>query len=67
MATVKEVSAWLHCIPGRKKAVILVSDGIEYDPRKIVLEARPSGRNWPHEREHLRGRYAWPWRGTDNR
>jgi hypothetical protein len=43
MATVKEVSAWLDRIPGRKKAVILVSDGIEYDPRKIVLEARPSG------------------------
>ena len=43
MATVENVAAWLDRITGRKKAVILVSDGVEYDPRKIVLATRPSG------------------------
>jgi VWFA-related protein len=43
MATIKKVAAWLDRIPGRKKAVILVSDGNEYDPRQILADTRPSG------------------------
>ena len=44
MAMVREVSAWLARIPCRKKSVILVSDGFEYDPRKTVLASGEIGR-----------------------
>jgi VWFA-related protein len=43
MATLRKVAAWLDRVTGRKKAVILVSDGFAYDLRNIVLDTRRSG------------------------
>jgi VWFA-related protein len=43
MANIRKVAAWLDRIPGRKKAVILFSDGNEYDTRQILVDTRPSG------------------------
>ena len=43
MANIRKVAAWLDRIPGRKKAVILFSDGNEYDPRQILVDTRPAG------------------------
>ena len=44
MTTLSTVAAWLDEITGRKKAVILVSDGFAYDSTKIADDIRPSGR-----------------------
>jgi VWFA-related protein len=43
MANIRKVAAWLDRIPGRKKAVVLFSDGNEYDTRQILVDTRPSG------------------------
>src|SRR5687768_3691493 len=44
ITTLSRVAAWLDGITGRKKAVIFVSDGFVYDPHKLALDVRPSGR-----------------------
>ena len=44
MTTLSRGAAWLDGITGRKKAVILVSDGFTYNRAKLALDTRPSGR-----------------------
>ena len=43
MSTLSRVAGWLDGITGRKKAVILVSDGFTYDSTKLADDVRPSG------------------------
>jgi VWFA-related protein len=44
MTTLGKVAAWLDGINGRKKAVIVVSDGFVYDSTKLADDVRPTGR-----------------------
>jgi VWFA-related protein len=44
MIALSKMTAWLDGVTGRKKAVILVSDGFTYDSTKLALDMRPSGR-----------------------
>jgi VWFA-related protein len=44
MTTLGKVASWLDGINGRKKAVILVSDGFVYDSTKLADDVRPTGR-----------------------
>jgi VWFA-related protein len=44
MTTLSRAAAWLDGITGRKKAVILVSDGFVYDSNQLALDTRLSGR-----------------------
>src|SRR5262245_42534768 len=44
MTTLGKVAGWLDGINGRKKAVIVVSDGFVYDPTRLADDVRPTGR-----------------------
>jgi VWFA-related protein len=44
MSTLSGVAAWLDGVTGRRKAVVLVSDGFAYDPRQLALDTLASGR-----------------------
>ena len=43
VSTISKVAGWLDGITGRKKAVIS-ERWVQYDPEKLALELRPSGR-----------------------
>jgi len=44
MTTLGKVAGWLDGINGRKKAVIMVSDGFVYDSTRLADDVRPTGR-----------------------